>query len=181
MTKVTKTTTQTVRIGGKRMRLVTRNGKVTVSAAMPLEWELQAAQVRRLRGMPEYALEARQAGPGKFTLAGDQNAAKRGPQARMQAQAAGLTPGEHDVRIYMFGGRLGLIENKVGEAKLEPSQKARHPLLAALGFTMQEVVRATSCDEAADKAEAIVRRWLAANDNERVEENYRSRTLPKAA
>ncbi|TIN83115.1 VRR-NUC domain-containing protein [Mesorhizobium sp.] len=157
-----KTTTQTVRINGARVRLVTQNGRVTTKAAAPLEWELQAAQVRRLRAMPEYAKTAREAGPGKFTFAGDQNSAKRGPKARAQALAAGLVAGEHDVRVYMHGGILGLIENKVGNANLQPSQVARHPLLAALGFKLQEVVRATSEQEAADKAETIVRGWLTA-------------------
>lgn len=161
----TSTTRQTVRINGKRTVLTTRNGRVTAKPALPLEWELQAAQVRRLRTMPEYARTERDVKPGTFTLAADQNSAKRGPKARMQALAAGLTPGEHDVRIYMYGGRLGLIENKVGKAKLEPSQEVRHPLLAALGFTLQHVINASSEDEAADKAVAVVRGWLAANDN----------------
>jgi len=88
----------------------------------------------------------------------------------MQAKAAGLAPGEPDVRIWLEGGRVGLIENKVGKAALEPSQVIRHPLLAALGHPV-EVVRAVTCEEAADKAEALVRGWLATsavadNDNQ---------------
>lgn len=158
-------TTQTVRINGIRTRLVTKDGKVTSSAAMPLEWELQAAQVRRLRSMPEYAPTIAKARPGTFTLAGDQNAAKRGPKARAEALAAGLVAGEHDLRIYMFGGVLGLIENKVGSGPLNPAQKARHPLLAALGFQRQAVIRATSEQDAADQAEKLVRSWLVANEN----------------
>ena len=158
----------TVRVGGKRV-IVTTNaaGKTTVKAALPEEHELQAAQVKRLRGMPEYARTASEAGPGKFNLAGDMNAGRRGPKARTQALKAGLTAGEHDVRIYMWPGMLGLIENKVGKAPLEPSQERRHPLLHALGFTRQVVIRAVTEDEAADKAEAAVREWLleAANDN----------------
>lgn len=167
----TKTTTQTVRINGVRTKLVTRNGKVTATTAAPQEWELQAAQVKALRALPEYAKSASDVlrGRGLFTLAGDQNSAKRGPKARTQALAAGLTAGEHDLRLYMIGGRLGLIENKVGKAKLEPSQEARHPLLAALGFTRQAVVRAVTCEDAADQAVALVRGWLreAGNDNEK--------------
>lgn len=155
---MTKTTTQTVRIAGKRMRLVTRNGKVTVKPAEPKEWELQAAQVRRLRALPEYGK--------RFLLAGDQNAAKRGPRAQVEATAAGMTPGEPDLRIYLAGGALGLIENKVGKGKLSPAQVARHAALAKIGHPVT-VVRATTEDEAADKAEACVREWLgeAANDN----------------
>ncbi len=169
MAAASKRTTQTTRINGKRVRIVTTKSsagtKVKVVAATPEEWELQAAQVRALRAMPEYAHSVSDVlrGKGQFTLAGDQNAAKRGPTARSQALAAGLTAGEHDVRIYMVGGRLGLIENKVGLARLEPSQVARHPLLAALGFDMQAIIRATTCEDAAIQAVALVRTWLAAN------------------
>lgn len=145
------TTRQTVRIGGKRMVVTTRAGKVTTKPASPKEWELQAAQVRRLRAMPEYGK--------RFLLAGDQNASKRGPRAQQEAIAAGLTPGEADLRIYLDGGRLRQIENKVGRAPLTESQKDRHPKLAALGHDV-EVVRAVSEDEASDKAEALVRGWL---------------------
>lgn len=156
---------QTVRIGGKRTIITTRNGKVTTKAALPLEFELQAAQVRALRAMPEYARAARDVRPGTFTLAADQNAARRGPKAMSEAVAAGLTAGEHDVRIYMYGGVLGLIENKVGQARLSPVQVDRHAVLAALGFRRQEVIRSTDPDDAAAQAVRIVRGWLAANDN----------------
>lgn len=150
-----KPTAQTVRIGGKRTIIRTSaTGKVTTRAALPEEWELQAEQIRRLRAMPEYGT--------RFLVAGDQNAAKRGPKARAQAIAAGMTPGEPDVRVYLRGGRVGLIENKVGNAPLTESQKERHPALARLGHVV-EVVRATTPEEASDKAEAIVRRWLAEN------------------
>ncbi|GHC61519.1 VRR-NUC domain-containing protein [Limoniibacter endophyticus] len=160
MTNTTKTTRQTVSINGVRTVLTTRNGRVTTKPALPKEWELQAAQVRALRALPEYAATARSVGPGMFTLAGDQNAAKRGPKARAEAIAAGMTPGEHDLRIYMFGGRLGLIENKVGKAKLLPAQEARHPLLAALGFDKQAVIRAVTEEDAARQAVELVRGWL---------------------
>jgi hypothetical protein len=166
-------TTQTIRLNGQRVRLVTKQGKVTATKALPLEWELQAAQCRALRALPQYARKAEDAGRGKFTLAGDMNQAKRRKEGNQQtiAKAAGMTAGEHDVRLYMWpewsdtGGVLGLIENKVGKAKLEPSQEARHPLLAALGFTRQAVVRATSEEDAAAQAVALVCGWLAANEN----------------
>ncbi|WP_348646766.1 VRR-NUC domain-containing protein [Rhizobium leguminosarum] len=146
------------------MTTVTASGtKVKVTEAPPQEWVLQAAQVRALRTMPEYARNVSDvlAGRGRFTLAGDQNSAKRGPKARMEAVAAGMTSGEHDVRIYMAGGVLGLIENKVGKAGLEQSQKDRHPLLAALGFSRQAVIRAVTEDDAARQAVEQVRAWLA--------------------
>jgi len=154
-----KTTTQTVRINGVRTIITTRDGKVTTKVALPLEWELQAAQVRALRRLPEYVHTARDVRPGTFTLAGDQNAAKRGPTARAEALAAGLTPGEADVRIYLYGGVLRQIENKVGKAKLEPSQITRHPLLDALGFPVV-VVRAVTEEDAAEQAVRLVKGWL---------------------
>lgn len=149
--------TQTTRIAGKRVRIVTsvtKTGtKVTVSDAAPKEWEGQAAQVRRLRAMPEYGR--------RFLLAGDQNSAKRGPRAQIEAIAAGMTPGEADLRLYLAGGHLRMIENKVGKGRLSPAQVERHAALKRLGFTV-EVVRFDAVHEAADKAEALVRGWLLA-------------------
>jgi len=147
------TTRQTVRIGGKRTVLTTRNGKVTARQALPQEWELQAAQVRRLRGMPEYGKQ--------FLLAGDQNAAKRGPRARVQALAAGMVAGEPDMRVYGKPGRLLMWENKVGTAALSPAQKDRHAALGNLGHDVA-VVRAVSEQDAADQAEVLVRGWICA-------------------
>ncbi|QWK79106.1 VRR-NUC domain-containing protein [Ochrobactrum sp. BTU1] len=161
-----KATTQTVRINGVRTKITTRNGKITTSPALPLEWELQAAQVRALRRLPEYVHTARDVRPGTFTLAGDQNAAKRGPKARAEALAAGLTSGEADVRIYLYGGVLRQIENKVGKAKLEPSQITRHPLLEALGFPVV-VVRAVTEDDAAEQAVRLVKGWLSEASEQR--------------
>lgn len=106
--------------------------------------------------MPEYGTQ--------FLLAGDQNSAKRGPKARAQAAAAGMTAGEPDLRIYLDGGRIRHIENKVGNGRLSTAQKDRHAALRNLRHDVR-VVFAVSADEAADKAEAIVREWLIANDN----------------
>jgi hypothetical protein len=142
-------------MNGKRVRIVTTvtatGTSVKVTDALPKEWELQAAQVRALRAMPEYGR--------LFLLAGDQNSAKRGPRAQQEAIAAGMTPGEADLRIYILGGRLCMIENKVGRGRLSPAQVDRHAALARLGFTV-EVVRAEACTEAAEKAVELVRSWL---------------------
>ena len=150
-----KTTTQTSRMGGKRVRIVTRvsstGTKVTVTDAPPEEWEIQAAQVRALRSMPEYG-EA-------FLLAGDMNAEKRGPKARLKAVATGMTAGEPDLRIYVTGGRLFMIENKVGNGRLTTEQVKRHKDLRRLGFTV-EVLRAVSTTDAASQAVALVEGWL---------------------
>lgn len=170
-------TTQTTTIGGKRVRLVTTAAGIRVEAAPILEWQLQAAQCRALRALPEYGK--------RFLFAGDQNAAKRGSTATAQAKAAGMTPGEADLRIYLEGGRLGLIENKVGRAGLTESQVTRHPQLAAIGNPVA-VLRATSEADAAEQAVRLVRGWLSmglaeqkpganANDNEK-----RPDTAPKA-
>lgn len=148
------TTTQIVRIGGARVKLTTRNGKVTTKPAPPLEADLQAAQVRALRGMPEHGKQ--------FILAGDMNAARRGPKARVQAAATGLAPGEPDLRIYADGGRLLLIENKVGHSPLSKEQRDRHAALTRLGYRV-DVIRATTEDDAAAQAVGLVRGWLAAN------------------
>lgn len=142
-----RTQTQTVRINGVRTKITTRNGHTTAAPALPLEHELQEAQVRRLRGMG-------------VLFAGDQNAAKRGPKAQALAKATGMAPGEPDLRIYLPGGFCAFIENKVGNGRLSPAQVQRHADLHRLGFTV-EVVRAVSEQEAADKAEALVRSWLA--------------------
>lgn len=149
-------TTQIVRINGIRTKIMTKAGKVTTTPALPLEWELQAAQVRRLRLLPEYGKQ--------FLLAGDMNSAKRGPKAQAQAIATGMTPGEPDLRIYLIGGRLASIENKVGKGRLSPAQSDRHAALAKLGHIV-EVVSATTEQDAADQAVALVLGWLAANNN----------------
>lgn len=139
------------------MRTTTRvlkNGTRVVRAAandnVP-EWRLQAAQVRRLRNMPEHGRQ--------FLIAGDQNAARRGPRAAVEAKATGMTPGEPDLRVYGSGGRLLLIENKTLKGRLSPEQRDRHAALAALGHVVV-VIRAATEADAADQAEAIVRGWL---------------------
>lgn len=151
------TTTQTVRIAGQRMRLTTRNGKVTAKPVGELEWKLQAAAVRALKTMPEYQRQ--------FLLAGDMASGKRGPKAQMQALATGLTPGEPDLRLYLPEGRIAFIEYKTSAGRLSPAQRQRHADMARLGHTV-EVVAATTEDECADKTVALVRGWLAGNSNQ---------------
>lgn len=148
----TSTTTQTVRINGARVKITTKAGKVTTKPALPLEWELQSAQVSALRRHPEYGK--------RFLLAGDMNASKRGPKAQAQALATGMTAGEPDLRIYAEHSRLLLIENKVGRGPLSPAQKDRHAALQRLGYTVM-VIRATATEEAASDAVRAVEAWLA--------------------
>ncbi|GAA5543804.1 VRR-NUC domain-containing protein [Brucella sp. NBRC 113783] len=148
----TATTTQITRINGARVKITTSNGRVTTKPALPLEWELQAAQVASLRRLPQYQR--------RFLLAGDMNASKRGPRARAQAIATGMTSGEPDLRIYGEYGRLLMIENKVGQGRLSPAQKDRHAALERLGYTVL-VLRATTTTEAAERAVTAVLGWLA--------------------
>jgi hypothetical protein len=135
-----------------------RNGTrvVRLTKSVP-EWRLQASQVRALRALPEFGR--------RFTLAGDQNAGRRGKQTAAIAKATGLTPGEHDLRVYLEGGRLGLIENKAEKGRLSPEQKDRHALLARLGFSHQSVIKAATEADSAALAVSTVLGWLAANDN----------------
>lgn len=150
-------TTQTVRINGVRTKITTKAGKVTTKPALPLEWELQAAQVRHLRNFPEYGTQ--------FILAADMNAERRGPKARTIALASGMTAGEPDLRIYANGGRLLLIENKVGRGRLSPAQVDRHAALTRLGFNVI-VLRSTSEEDAVAQATAAVLEFIAGNDDQ---------------
>jgi len=156
-TSISKAATQTTRINGKRVIIRTSpKGTVTFADAPIKESEGQAAQVRALRALPEYGRQ--------FLLAGDMNSAKRGPRAQADAIATGLAPGEADLRIYLKGGVLRMIENKVGKGRLSPAQVERHASLVRLGHPV-EVVRFKSTTEAASKAVALVKAWLADNDN----------------
>lgn len=152
-----KATNQTTRINGKRVVIRTSaTGKVSVKDAPIKESDGQAAQVRALRALPEFGRQ--------FLLAGDMNAERRGPKAQAIATSTGMTPGEADLRIYLKGGVLRMIENKVGKGRLSPAQAQRHASLARLGHPV-EVVRFTSTGEAVSKAVTLVRQWLADNDN----------------
>lgn len=144
-----------------RTRTLKNGTKVTRSVAGALEWQLQAESCRQLRALPEFNK--------RFTFAGDMAAAKRTRQGATIAMATGLTPGEHDLRFYLEGGILGLIEMKAGKGSLKPVQRDRHALLYRLGFTRQAVVKATTEADAAAQVVAIVKGWLAGNDNQKVE------------
>lgn len=121
------------------------------------EWKLQAAAVRALRAMPEFGR--------RFTLAADMAAGRRGRQTAAIAKATGLVQGEADLRLYLDGGRLALIEFKAAKGRLSPEQRDRGALLFRLGFTRQAVVKAATEADAAEQAIANVRGWLSANDN----------------
>jgi hypothetical protein len=70
-----------------------------------------------------------------------------------------MTAGEPDLRIYMPGGRLGMMEVKTASGRLSNAQAARIEKLRGLGYPV-EIVKAATVLEAADLAESIVREWL---------------------
>ncbi|MGJ4995712.1 hypothetical protein ACQR0Z_14900 [Bradyrhizobium sp. HKCCYLS3077] len=115
------------------------------------EWRYQAAVIARLHEMEDRGLP--------FTCAGDMNRAKRGRRERMEAKVTGMTAGEADVRVYMFGGRLLSIELKTPTGSRSKAQKDRHKKLIALGFTIV-TLKADTPEEMADMVEQIVREHL---------------------
>ena len=172
------------RIVTRRKTTTTANGtrvvKTSTATAPDLEWCLQAAAVRRLRGMPLYCPAEAVDGdlhPMAFTLAGDFNAARRSRQEATKAKSTGLTSGEPDLRVYAAGGRLLMIELKAKKGTVSDEQIARHALLIGLGY-MVVTIHASTEDECADLVEGAVEEWLAAggvaasggdaaNDNEK--------------
>lgn len=164
------TQTQTTTVKGKRVRLVTttKAGKTTVTMkAAPIEeWVLQAAAVRAIKAMPEYAGDATKvaandnAARQSFTIAGDMNGDFRSKRAAVKATATGIAAGDPDLRIYLPNGELRLIEYKNGEGTLTASQKKRHPLLAALGHPVVTIKVKTEA-EAVEQSVAVVKGWLA--------------------
>ncbi|XHE12412.1 VRR-NUC domain-containing protein [Agrobacterium deltaense] len=172
-TNATRPTTQTTRVNGKRVVIRTSaKGKVTVKEAPVLEWQLQAAAVRALKAMPNYAKDAgtfdanTKAGIRSFTLAADMNGDYRSGNAAVKAEATGIAAGDPDLRIYLPNGVLRLIEYKGKLGRLTNSQKERHPLLEALGHPVVTMKVATEA-EAAEQSVALVKAWLlkVANDN----------------
>lgn len=152
----TKRTTRTLANG-------TRVTRTKVVEAGPLEWEIQAEAVRRLRAMPGYGDAA--APDVTFTLAGDFNSARRSPQQATIAKATGIAAGEPDLRIYAGDGRLLLIELKGPDTPISTNQRKRHALLASLGHPVT-VVRGKTIEQGASDVMALVRGWLAGPDND---------------
>jgi hypothetical protein len=156
-----KRTVQTTRINGAKVRLVTgSDGKITIKAAPIDEWELQAAAVRELKAMPEYADAASDITTAdSFTIAGDMNAARRSKTEAVKAKATGIAAGDPDLRVYASGGRLLLIEYKGEEGRLSVEQRVRHALLRALGYRV-EVIKAATREECAAASVELVGDWL---------------------
>lgn len=165
-----KRTVQTTRYQGRKVRITTTTNasgtKVTVTDAPIEEWLLQAAAVRALKAMPEYAGDANRVaandnvGRPSFTIAADMNGDNRSRQAAMKATATGIAAGDPDLRIYLPNGVLRLIEYKNAEGVLTKSQQIRHPLLAAIGHPVV-TLRVASEEDAKARTVEIVKAWLA--------------------
>lgn len=92
-----------------------------------LEWHMQAHIVKKLRQHPNYKKT--------FALAGDQNDGHRTSGDGARRKACGLENGEPDLRFYLDGGRLVLIELKrYKKGRLSDDQDKRLFLLKGFGF-----------------------------------------------
>lgn len=144
----------------------TRITKTKLVEADPLEWEIQAEGVRRVKALPGFGDSA---APGvTFTLAADFNAGRRSRQQSTIAKATGIAAGEQDLRFYGQGGRMLLVEVKGPKTPISADQVKRHALHRALGFRV-EVVRGKTIDQGASDLVALVQQWLdeaPANDNQ---------------
>jgi hypothetical protein len=132
----------------------------------PTEGRLQAAMIAEF-----HKLEA-QGWP--LTCAGDMNAARRTKAEAAHAKATGLTAGEPDVRVYVYGGRIGLIELKRKRGVVSDAQAKRHKRLAELGhkvFVVKLGTETEARETAREIARALCPGWqpgyapVAANDN----------------
>lgn len=91
-----------------------------------------------------------------FTYAGDMNATKRSAHEMQWAIATGMKSGEADMRVYLPGGKLIMIELKVkGKGSVSKAQRERHALLSDLGFDVR-VWRYKTPTEAAQAAREFI-------------------------
>lgn len=113
----------------------------------PPEWRLQAAVVADFH-------KAQDAGMA-FEFAGDMNAGKRNGT---RATVTGLKAGEPDLRLYLPGGRLKMIELKAHKGVLSLAQRLRHKKLRELGFEI-ETVQADYPEDAVTKCRKLLEGW----------------------
>ena len=85
------------------------------------EWQLQAYVVQ----------EARRAG---YCVAGDMNQGRRSGKQAALAKATGMLAGETDLRFYLPGAKICLIELKKADGRMSEAQKQHHSHLMDLGF-----------------------------------------------
>jgi len=104
-----------------------------------LESDIQMGIARDLRRHPNYVKDAAGFdnfdGVGSaFTFAADQNGGKRTLRDGGKKKAEGMTKGELDIRFYVDGPKLFMIEIKKKGNYLSPEQKDRIELLEVFGF-----------------------------------------------
>lgn len=100
------------------------------------------------------------ANPGAFAYAAGLEGVRLRPSQREAMRAQGMTAGEPDLRFYLPGGRVMLIELKAQGGSVSAVQKARHAQLRALGCSMH-VVKAVTCKEVATAVLGLVCEALA--------------------
>jgi hypothetical protein len=113
------------------------------------EWKLQAAVVSDFHKWQDAGWP--------FEFAGDFNAGKRNGG---RAKLTGLKAGEPDIRIYLGGAKLKMIEMKTGVGKLSKEQKERHNKLDALDFEIATVF-ANDESDAVNQCQKLLVGWLA--------------------
>jgi hypothetical protein len=112
------------------------------------EWRLQAAVVSEFHKWQDAGWP--------FEFAGDMGAGKRNGT---RAKVTGLKAGEPDLRLFMAGGVLKMIELKAKGGSLSKEQKERHVKLRALGFEVRTVTAETS-ESAAKQCSDLLGNWL---------------------
>ena len=112
------------------------------------EWRLQESCVG--------ALDAYlRANPGAFAYAAGLEGVRLRPRQRAAMRAQGMTAGEPDLRFYLPGGKLMMVELKTSKGATSAVQKARHGALRALGHVVH-VVKEKTPEEAASAVLALV-------------------------
>ncbi|MCF0075452.1 hypothetical protein LZD49_33545 [Dyadobacter sp. CY261] len=113
------------------------------------EADIQSWIVKNLRDWQEEE-------PGVFEFEAGMEGIKLTPRAAMKAKSLGMGNGFTDLKFYLSGGRMCLIELKRKKGVLTGSQKERHPKLAMLGFTVH-VVKATTPSDGLSQVLTILR------------------------
>ncbi|MCE6993074.1 hypothetical protein [Dyadobacter sp. CY323] len=103
------------------------------------EADIQSYIVYKLREWQEVE-------PGVFEFEAGMEGIKLTIHAAKKAKALGMGNGFTDLKFYLPGGRMCLIELKAKRGVLTDSQKERHPKLAMLGFKIHVVKAKTPVD-----------------------------------
>lgn len=72
-----------------------------------------------------------------YTFAADQNAGKRSKRDGGKRKLAGMAAGEPDIRVYLPGPHLVLVEMKRFDGSVSAAQASRHIKLVSLGYEVR--------------------------------------------